>query len=245
MRGAWYFPTTPDTSWLVYVIQGHTYGYHHINFIYCATYKFNILRNIYCVMNIHKIISERCREVAHPACHWGSSSWHKFNLTNPTMHLPISHNAPFVTEMCTHVHISVTKWCIVVYLSCGILPWPPPMMASSNGNTSALLALCAGNSPVIGEFPSQRPVTRSFDVFFDLHLMYGWVNIHEAGALTHHRTLYDITVMSRESKNRTWKVYRVKHFGCGVCIRMMMIMVIDNDDDGDDDDDDDWRWWWW
>ena len=33
---------------------------------------------------------------------------------------------------------------------------------------SALLALCEGNSPVIGEFPSQRPVTRSFDVFFDL-----------------------------------------------------------------------------
>ena len=35
---------------------------------------------------------------------------------------------------------------------------------------SALLALCAGNSPIPGEFPSQRPVTRSFDVFFDLHL---------------------------------------------------------------------------
>ena len=34
---------------------------------------------------------------------------------------------------------------------------------------SALLALCAGNSPVTGEFPSQRQVTRSFDVFFDLH----------------------------------------------------------------------------
>ena len=32
----------------------------------------------------------------------------------------------------------------------------------------ALLALCAGNSPVTGEFPTQRPVTRSFDVFFDL-----------------------------------------------------------------------------
>ena len=31
---------------------------------------------------------------------------------------------------------------------------------------SALLALCAANSPVTGEFPSQRPVTRSFDVFF-------------------------------------------------------------------------------
>ena len=34
----------------------------------------------------------------------------------------------------------------------------------------ALLALCAGNSPVIGELPTQRPVTRSFDVFFDLRL---------------------------------------------------------------------------
>ena len=35
---------------------------------------------------------------------------------------------------------------------------------------SALLAICAGNSPVPGEFPTQRPVTRSFDVFFDLGL---------------------------------------------------------------------------
>ena len=35
---------------------------------------------------------------------------------------------------------------------------------------SVLLAICAGNSPVTGEFPAQRPVTRSFDVFFDLRL---------------------------------------------------------------------------
>ena len=35
---------------------------------------------------------------------------------------------------------------------------------------SALLAFCAGNSPVTGEFAVQRPVTRCFDVFFDLHL---------------------------------------------------------------------------
>ena len=34
---------------------------------------------------------------------------------------------------------------------------------------TALLVICAGNSPVPGEFPAQRPVTRSFDVFFDLH----------------------------------------------------------------------------
>ena len=35
---------------------------------------------------------------------------------------------------------------------------------------SALLAICARNSPVHGEVPEQRPVTRSFDVFFDLRL---------------------------------------------------------------------------
>ena len=55
------------------------------------------------------------------------------------------------------------------------------MMTSSNGNIFALLAICAGNSLVTGEFPAQRPGTRSFDVFFDLHLnirlskqLWGW-----------------------------------------------------------------------
>ena len=42
-------------------------------------------------------------------------------------------------------------------------------MTSWNGKkNSTLPALCAGNSLVIGEFPSQRPVTRSFDAYFDL-----------------------------------------------------------------------------
>ena len=35
---------------------------------------------------------------------------------------------------------------------------------------STLLAFCEGNSPVTGEFPSQMPVARSFDVFFGLCL---------------------------------------------------------------------------
>ena len=35
---------------------------------------------------------------------------------------------------------------------------------------SASLALCKGNPPVTGGFTSQKPVTRSFDVFFDLYL---------------------------------------------------------------------------
>ena len=60
---------------------------------------------------------------------------------------------------------------------------------------SALLALCAGNSPVTGEFPAQRSVTRSFDVFFDLSLNNGWANNRAAGDLRRRRAHYDVTVM--------------------------------------------------
>ena len=35
---------------------------------------------------------------------------------------------------------------------------------------SALLAFCVGNSLVTGEFPAQRPVTQSFNIFFDTQL---------------------------------------------------------------------------
>ena len=45
---------------------------------------------------------------------------------------------------------------------------------------SALLAICGRNSPVTDEFPAQRPVTRIFDVFFDLRL-YEWLSKHSWG----------------------------------------------------------------
>ena len=57
---------------------------------------------------------------------------------------------------------------------------------------SALLTLCVGNSPVAGEFPSQTPVPRSFDIFFDLR-----VNKRDAGDLRRHRALCDVTVMNK------------------------------------------------
>ena len=60
---------------------------------------------------------------------------------------------------------------------------------------SALLVLCAGNSPVTGEFPSQKPVTRSFDVFFDLRPNKRSSNNGEAGDLKRHYAHYDVTVM--------------------------------------------------
>ena len=63
------------------------------------------------------------------------------------------------------------------------------------GKFSALLTTCARNSPVTGEFPSQRPVTRSFDVFLICVWINGWVNNDEAGDLTHRRYHYDVKVM--------------------------------------------------
>ena len=53
----------------------------------------------------------------------------------------------------------------------GQVPWWRPQMETF----FALLALCERNPPVTGEFPSQRPLTRSFDVFFDVRLN-KWLN---------------------------------------------------------------------
>ena len=71
------------------------------------------------------------------------------------------------------------------------------MMTSATGNISALPALCAGNSPVTSEFPSPRPVTRNFDVFFDLRLTNGWVNHRDAGDLRRNPAHCGVTVINQ------------------------------------------------
>ena len=62
---------------------------------------------------------------------------------------------------------------------------------------SVFLTLCVGNS-VTGEFPSQRPVTRSVDVLFDLRLNER-LSKQDAGDFRRHRTDYDVTVMVKLS----------------------------------------------
>ena len=62
-----------------------------------------------------------------------------------------------------------------VYANSGLGAWPPLSLSFTLSSWwrhqmetfSALLAFCVGNSTVSGEFPAQRPVMRSFDVFFD------------------------------------------------------------------------------
>ena len=77
-------------------------------------------------------------------------------------------------------------------ITIGPCPWWRHQMETF----SALLALCAGNSPVPGEFPAQTPVTRSFGAFFDLRLIKR-LSKHSRGwwfeTLSRH---YDVIVMN-------------------------------------------------
>ena len=73
-----------------------------------------------------------------------------------------------------------------------LIPWWRHQMETF----SALLAVCAGNSPVPGEFPTEGPVTRSSDGFFFISVwINGWVNNGKAGDLRRYRAHYDVTVM--------------------------------------------------
>ena len=80
-----------------------------------------------------------------------------------------------------------------VFLSIHVL-----MMTSSNGNIFHVTGHLCGEFTGLRWIPPQRPVTRSFDVFFDLRLNKRcvWVNNREAGDLRRYRAHYDVTVMT-------------------------------------------------
>ena len=61
---------------------------------------------------------------------------------------------------------------------------------------SALLVLCARNSPVTGEFPAQRSSDTELRCFFDLRLNKRLSKKREAGDLRRHRAHYDVIVMN-------------------------------------------------
>ena len=96
---------------------------------------------------------------------------------------------------------------------------PVPWWRHQNETFSALLALCAGNSPVPGEFPTQRPVTRSFNIFFDLRRINGWVNKCKAGDFRRIRPHYDVTVMATPHKNWQKETTAVNLFHGTYCER--------------------------
>ena len=109
----------------------------------------------------------KCIETLAPAL---TSIWQAFEWLTPiAWAVAIVIDIPlFPSFYCFHTHLVTFSTCL---MPSDVYWWGFVMMTSSSGNIySALLTICAGNSPVIGEFPAQRPMTRSFDGFFDLRL---------------------------------------------------------------------------
>ena len=73
------------------------------------------------------------------------------------------HHASLVCGAMARIGIPLGEITAFIWLGLEISWWRHQMETFST-----LLAICAGNSPVPGEFPAQRPVTRSSGVFFDL-----------------------------------------------------------------------------
>ena len=71
---------------------------------------------------------------------------------------------------------------------------------------SALLALCAGNSPVIGEFPHKYQWHGALIFSLICAWINGWVNNREAGDLRRHRAHYDVIVIIHTCHNPSYSL---------------------------------------
>ena len=107
------------------------------------------------------------------------------------------------------------------------IPLLPGAALRRNWTFSALLALCAENSPVTGEFPSQRPVTRSSDVSFDLRLnkhsskqSRGWWFETPSCSLWRHRNAWSVRIIIH-----IWKVQN-QHVQNTPLVNMLIIFLI-------------------
>ena len=88
---------------------------------------------------------------------------------------------------------------------------------------SALLAICAGNSPAPGEYCTQKPVTRSFNVIFDLRLnkrlskqWWGWWFETISRPLWRHR--YGMVKLKCEERRRLWHDSGLANIVCATCM---------------------------
>ena len=111
----------------------------------------------------------------HDDCPIPNDQWHQNSHNNLTRR---SYHSDFISRR---------TYCIWKLWQCDI-PWCHQMETFS-----VLLALCARNSPVTSEFPTQRPVAWSLDVFFDLCLnkgltkqLWGWWSETQSRSLWHH-----------------------------------------------------------
>ena len=96
------------------------------------------------------------------------------------------------------------------------------MMTSSNGNIFRVTGILCGEFTGPGEFPAQRPVTRSFDAYFDLRLnkrlskqSWGWWSETPSSSLWRHRNIYHFFLWIEQQdfhwQQNRWLSARLKH----------------------------------
>ena len=96
---------------------------------------------------------------------------------------------------------------------------------------SALLAICAGNSPAPGEFPAKGQWGGA--LMFSLIYVWinGWVNNRKAGDLRRYRAHYDVTVMNEKILNlHCWLEHHSELYVC-LCLKPLVLYchLIHND----------------
>ena len=133
-------------------------------------------------------------------------TWNILTNSGPLLHIGyssclgiarVNHNAEFCLfdwrkSSCFTKALNISKNTLKYIRHTKFLSWWRHQMETF----SALLAICAGNSPIPGEFPALRPITRSFNVFFDLRLnkrlskqSWGWWFETPSRPLWRHRNL--------------------------------------------------------
>ena len=107
-----------------------------------------------------------------------------------------AHGAHLVVQRCGYILVDYTHIVQGYFTgSVAFITLPLPWWHHQMETFFALLALCEGNSPATGEFPSQTPVTRSLDFSLIYDWTNGWMNIRDASDLRHHLAHYDVTVI--------------------------------------------------
>ena len=125
-----------------------------------------------------------------------------------------------------HAWTSVHCGCMVVLYQMIAFPW------WRYETFSALLAICAEISLVTGEFLSQRPVTRNFDVFFDLRLNIrlskhsrGWWLETPSYSLWRHSNVWHVI---RCSLKREWNINCFFEELCTRCAQYCVFLWLGN-----------------
>ena len=105
-------------------------------------------------------------------------------------------------------------------------------MTSSNGNIFRVTSPLCGEFTGPGEFPAQRPVTRSFDVFFDLPLNkrlskqpWGWWYETPAWSLWRHRNVWGPNLgHPAMCLQMSWPLNSLRLFGEYICTSKLTII---------------------